>query len=60
MLHGDISRQSHQMLPEYQSSKYRGLRHGVGLCDEWSLVAYPDKIVEGPLLLSLNREWCYV
>jgi len=21
--------------------------HGVGLCDEWPLVAYPDKMVEG-------------
>lgn len=43
----DLSRQSHRLLPEYQALKYGCLMHGVGLCDEWPLVAYPDKMVEG-------------
>jgi Xaa-Pro aminopeptidase len=43
----DISRQTHVLLPEYQQQKYGCLMHGVGLCDEWPLVAYPNKMVEG-------------
>jgi Xaa-Pro aminopeptidase len=43
----DMSRQTHVLLPEYQQQKYGCLMHGVGLCDEWPLVAYPNKMVEG-------------
>lgn len=43
----DISRNAHTLKPEYQKGKYGCLMHGVGLCDEWPLVAYPDKMVEG-------------
>ena len=36
------------MLPrKYQSLKYSSPLHGVGLCDEWPLIAYPDQLVEG-------------
>ena len=43
----ELSRNSHQLKPEYQKGKYGCLMHGVGLCDEWPLVAYPDQMVEG-------------
>ena len=43
----DLSRNAHKLLPEYQTQKYGCLMHGVGLCDEWPLVAYPDIMVEG-------------
>jgi len=43
----DLSRNAHRLKPEYQKGKYGCLMHGVGLCDEWPLVAYPDKMVEG-------------
>jgi len=43
----DISRGSHVLRPEFQALKYGCLMHGVGLCDEWPLVAYPDQMVEG-------------
>ena len=43
----DLSRKAHKLKPEYQKQKYGCLMHGVGLCDEWPLVAYPDKMVEG-------------
>lgn len=43
----DLSRNTHQLDPQYQKLKYGCLMHGVGLCDEWPLVAYPDKMVEG-------------
>jgi Xaa-Pro aminopeptidase len=43
----DLSRNTHQLWPNLQKQKYGCLMHGVGLCDEWPLVAYPDKMVEG-------------
>lgn len=43
----DLSRNAHQLKPEYQKNKYGCLMHGVGLCDEWPLVAYSDRMVEG-------------
>ncbi len=43
----ELTHQSHRLKPEYQSLKYGCLMHGVGLCDEWPLVAYPDQLVEG-------------
>lgn len=43
----ELSRNTHALLPEYQKGKYGCLMHGVGLCDEWPLVAYPDQMVEG-------------
>ncbi|MGR3484565.1 MAG: dimethylsulfonioproprionate lyase DddP [Paracoccaceae bacterium] len=43
----DWVRDSHRLAPEYQAQKYSCLAHGVGLCDEWPLVAYPDEMVPG-------------
>lgn len=43
----ELSRNAHVLRPEFQRQKYGCLMHGVGLCDEWPLVAYPDKMVEG-------------
>ena len=43
----DLSRNCHVLRPDLQKGKYGCLMHGVGLCDEWPLVAYPDKMVEG-------------
>ena len=37
----------HQLAPEYWAQKYSCKLHGVGLCDEWPYVAYPDGHVEG-------------
>jgi len=37
----------HQLDQKFLAQKYGCLMHGVGLCDEWPLVAYPDKAVEG-------------
>ena len=38
---------SHRLPEKYMARKYGCLAHGVGLCDEWPLVAYPDKMVKG-------------
>ena len=43
----ELSRNCHTLKPEYQALKYGCLMHGVGLCDEWPLVAYPDQMVHG-------------
>ena len=43
----DISRNCHLLAEKYQEQKYGCMMHGVGLCDEWPLVAYPDKMVPG-------------
>ncbi|MGB1235416.1 MAG: dimethylsulfonioproprionate lyase DddP [Planktomarina sp.] len=43
----ELSRSSHRLDEKYQAQKYGCLMHGVGLCDEWPLIAYPDQMVEG-------------
>ena len=37
----------HQLDPKYNKWKYSCRFHGVGLCDEWPLIAYADHHVEG-------------
>lgn len=43
----DLSMNSHKLDSQFQSLKYGCIMHGVGLCDEWPLIAYPDHYVEG-------------
>ncbi len=43
----DLVANCHKLPEKYQQQKYGCFMHGVGLCDEWPLVAYPDKAVEG-------------
>ena len=43
----DLSMNTHTLDDQYQKGKYGCLMHGVGLCDEWPLIAYPDQMVEG-------------
>jgi Xaa-Pro aminopeptidase len=37
----------HRLDPEYDRQKYGCRFHGVGLCDEWPHIAYPDRWQEG-------------
>ncbi|WP_438956444.1 dimethylsulfonioproprionate lyase DddP [Cognatiyoonia sp.] len=37
----------HKLPDNCQTLKYGCMMHGVGLCDEWPLVAYPDTAVDG-------------
>ena len=50
----EIVAQSHPLPEKYQARKYSCMMHGVGLCDEWPLVAYPDKEVEGAFDYALE------
>ncbi|MCE8546053.1 aminopeptidase P family protein [Ruegeria pomeroyi] len=43
----ELTANCHRLDDKYQAQKYGCLMHGVGLCDEWPLVAYPDKAVAG-------------
>jgi len=43
----DLTFQGHVLDPIMQRQKYGCMMHGVGLCDEWPLIAYPDNYVEG-------------
>ncbi|MBD3664507.1 dimethylsulfonioproprionate lyase DddP [Sulfitobacter aestuariivivens] len=43
----ELTAGTHVLDDNLQKQKYGCLMHGVGLCDEWPLVAYPDQAVEG-------------
>jgi Xaa-Pro aminopeptidase len=43
----DLTFRGHHLAPEYERQKYGCRFHGVGLCDEWPFIAYPDNFVEG-------------
>lgn len=43
----ELTANAHRLDDQFQAQKYGCLMHGVGLCDEWPLVAYPDKAVPG-------------
>jgi Xaa-Pro aminopeptidase len=44
---GELSANLHTLRPEFQELKYGSPFHGVGLCDEWPMIAYPDRKVDG-------------
>jgi Xaa-Pro aminopeptidase len=43
----ELTANCHRLDDQFQAQKYGCLMHGVGLCDEWPMVAYPDKAVAG-------------
>lgn len=43
----DITFGGHQLDKQFQALKYGLKMHGVGLCDEWPNIAYPDQYVKG-------------
>ncbi|SFE94872.1 dimethylsulfoniopropionate lyase DddP [Sulfitobacter brevis] len=43
----ELSAGTHVLDAQFQKQKYGCLMHGVGLCDEWPMVAYPDRAVAG-------------
>ena len=43
----DLTMNTHVLDNHFQKGKYGCLMHGVGLCDEWPLIPYPDKFVDG-------------
>ena len=45
---------AHVLDEQFQEQKYGCMMHGVGLCDEWPLVTYPDKAVPGAFDYALE------
>jgi Xaa-Pro aminopeptidase len=43
----DLPGMLHELRPEFQVLKYGSAFHGVGLCDEWPMIGYPDRAVPG-------------
>ena len=43
----DLTFGGHRLDDKYQKLKYGAKMHGVGLCDEWPLIVYPDHYMEG-------------
>ncbi len=43
----EITERLHRLHPQYVETKYGCAMHGVGLCDEWPLVPYPDQGTAG-------------
>ena len=50
----ELTANCHQLPDKYWKQKYGCLMHGVGLCDEWPLVAYHDKAVDGAFDYALQ------
>ncbi|MDU8944449.1 dimethylsulfonioproprionate lyase DddP [Ovoidimarina sediminis] len=50
----EIIARAHRLDEKFQAQKYGCMMHGVGLCDEWPLVAYPDTAVEGAFDYALE------
>ena len=49
-----LSENCHRLNENYQKQKYGCMMHGVGLCDEWPLIAYPDQLVDGAFEYQLE------
>ena len=43
----DLTFKGHELPEEYQAKKYCVKMHGVGLCDEFPSIYYPDNYIEG-------------
>ncbi|MGB0446627.1 MAG: dimethylsulfonioproprionate lyase DddP [Pseudomonadales bacterium] len=54
----ELSARGHRLDAQYEAGKYGCMMHGVGLCDEWPLVAYDDKVVEGAFDYALEPGMC--
>ena len=50
----DLTHGGHQLDARYWAQKYSCKMHGVGLCDEWPFVPYPDAWVDGAFDVALE------
>ena len=50
----ELTHGGHQLDPQYWAQKYSCKMHGVGLCDEWPFVPYPDGWVDGAFEVVLE------
>ncbi|MFN3824679.1 MAG: dimethylsulfonioproprionate lyase DddP [Pseudorhodobacter sp.] len=50
----ELTHGGHVLAPGYQRQKYSCKMHGVGLCDEWPFVPYPEDWVDGAFETALE------
>ncbi len=50
----ELTHSGHQLADQYWRQKYSCKMHGVGLCDEWPFVPYPDAWVDGAFEAALE------
>ena len=50
----ELTHGGHQLEDQYWKQKYSCKLHGVGLCDEWPFVPYPDSWVDGAFETALE------
>ena len=50
----DLIHGGHQLAPQYWRQKYSCKMHGVGLCDEWPFVPYPDAGLDAAFDVALK------
>ena len=50
----ELTHGGHTLGDQYQRQKYSCKMHGVGLCDEWPFVPYPDAHVDGAFEVALE------
>ncbi len=50
----DMTHKGHHLDEKFQKWKYGCKYHGIGLCDEWPMIAYPDNYVEGAFEYELE------
>lgn len=50
----ELTHGGHQLESQYWKQKYSCKMHGVGLCDEWPFVPYPDAWVDGAFEVALE------
>ncbi len=50
----ELTHGGHQLAANFWKQKYSCKMHGVGLCDEWPFVPYPDTWVEGAFDVALQ------
>ncbi|MEM8623953.1 MAG: dimethylsulfonioproprionate lyase DddP [Pseudomonadota bacterium] len=54
----DLTFKGHKLAPEFVQGRYGCMMHGVGLCDEWPLIAYPEDWKEGAFEAVLEPGMC--
>ncbi len=49
---------SHRLTDEFRDQRYGVMMHGVGLCDEWPAIRYPEDYVEGAYEYDFQPGMC--
>lgn len=50
----ELTQKSHRLTDEFRDQRYGVMMHGVGLCDEWPAIRYPEDYAEGAFEYDLE------